>query len=190
MGESPSQIEDEPIIEIEYNCPIEEVSAFVLNTRAQDGSGRRTQFTPEQLRERLQSFLDMPNAVEIILKRNREIVGCAFSYEQDEEGLKKEVPYVNFFTDKGDRVFKIREVNVDPQYRRKGFAQAMMEQLIVDLRQKGATKLVLSTYPEEDDPANKLYKKLGFKEVAPNQEEHNYYMVYEYDSAENKKRGD
>jgi len=79
----------------------------------------------------------------------------------------------------------VREVNVSSQYRRQGFGQMMMERIMDESRQKGATKLVLSTYPEEDDPANRLYKKLGFKEVAPNQDEHSYYMVYEYPKENN-----
>ena len=56
----------------------------------------------------------------------------------------------------------------------------IMERIMLEAKQRGATKLVLSTYPEENDPANKLYKKLGFEEVAPNQDERNYYMMYEF----------
>jgi ribosomal protein S18 acetylase RimI-like enzyme len=50
-----------------------------------------------------------------------------------------------------------------------------------ETRRKGATKLILST-PKKTDPipARRLYEKLGFREVAPNQDQRSFYMQYEY----------
>ena len=172
--------EGEPEVSIEYSCPIEELAVFISSTREKDGDRRRTQFTPEQAKERLQGFIDQPGVIEIVLRKNKEVIGCAFSYEVGEKELKKSVPYANFFNKTSDRIFKVREVNVDPIQRNKGFGQMIMERIMLEAKQRGATKLVLSTYPEENDPANKLYKKLGFEEVAPNQDERNYYMMYEF----------
>ena len=50
------------------------------------------------------------------------------------------------------------------------------------LQVKGATKLILSVFPFDDLPAFNLYKKLGFKEAAPENEQVNknfYYMSYD-----------
>ena len=170
--------EKEPEIIFEHDCPIEEIGAL-LSKDSVDKEGR-IKHTPKEAEERIKSFRAKPNVTELILRKDGELIGSAFSFEQDEKELKEKVPYAKFFTKDGDRVFLIKGVHIGYQHRGKGFGQMTVERLMLETRQKGATKLVLATFPEKDNPARRLYEKLGFKEVAPNQAPHNFYMSYEY----------
>lgn len=176
--------EKEPEITFEHDCPIEEIANFLSEDSA-DKEGR-IKHTPEEAEERIRGFLEKPNVVEVILRRDGELIGCAFSYEQDEEGFRERIPYAQIFTRVAERVFMIKGVHIKSQYRGQGFGQMVVEKLMQDTHQKGATKLVLATFPEKDNPARMLYEKLGFKEVAPNQPADKFYMQYEYPE-ENKK---
>ncbi len=170
--------EKEPEITFEHECPIEEVAGFISVLRT--GEDHRRKFNLEQAEQRVNYYLEKPNAAELILRRDRELIGCAFTYEQYKEELKKEIPGVEIFSREGERVFCVREVDVKAQFRGQGFGRQIMERVMQEARQKGATKIILSPFPYEDNPAYHLYKKLGFQEVAPDQDPHNFYMSYEY----------
>lgn len=169
----------EPKIIFEHDCPIEEVAAFTWEIHVEK-HGLPKKSTPEGSEERIKSFLLRPNATELILRKNGELIGCAFSFEESEEELKKEVPYANFFTRPGERVFQIKGVDIKLEYRGQGFGQMIMEKIMSEARQKGATKLILSTPEKDPIPARRLYEKLGFIEVTPNQQPDSFYMQYKY----------
>ncbi len=171
--------EKEPEVTFEHDCPIEEIADF-LSEDSVNEKDNRIKHTPKEAEERVKGFREKPNVTELILRKDGELVGCAFSYEQDEQGLKEKVPCAEFFNTDKDRVFEIKGVHIKSQHRGEGLGQVIMEKLMADTKQKGATKLVLSTFFEEDNPARRLYEKLGFKEVASKQDPHNFYMQYEY----------
>ncbi len=173
------QDKKEPKMEFKTDYPIKDLAKFISYIRS-DKEERRGKVSPEVAEERIKYMLEKPNAIELTLEIDGTLVGCAFSYEEDRERLEKDVPYINFFSKKGERVFKIREVDVHPDYRRQGFGTIVMEEIMKRLKEKGATKLVLSTFPEKENKANRLYTGVGFREVAPDQDEHNYYMSYDY----------
>jgi len=158
-------IEKEPEIVFEHECPIEEIAGFLSeDTIDKDGHKKHTL---KEAEGRIKGFLAKPNVTELILRRDGELVGCAFSFEHPEEELKGK-----------ERVFEIKGVRVKFQYQKQGLGRMMVERLMIDTKQNGATKLVLST--EEDNPARRLYKKLGFTEVALNQDPRSFHMQYEY----------
>jgi len=174
-----SQQEKKPELKFEHSCPIDEIAQFISDVRA--GQDRRMKLNPEQAVERIEYFLEKPNVIELILKRDEELIGCAFAYEQYKKDLAEEILDVNLFSRDGERIFSIREVDVKAEHRGKGFGRIIMERIMREANQKGATKLVLSTFPDEDNPAYQLYKKLGFKEVSQKQDPIHFYMSYEYE---------
>lgn len=177
--------EKEPEITFDQSCPLEEVAAFSLENRA-NRDDPNSKVTIEDSKERIKGFLGRPNATEIILRRDGELIGCAFSSEENEEDLRKKVPYANFFTNPQDRVFQIKGVVIKSEYRGQGFGKIIMEKIMGQTREAGATKLILTTFPEKDNPAHRLYEGLGFKETAPNQDSRSFYMQYEYPQKEEK----
>lgn len=174
-----SKSEKEPEITFENNCPLEEVAALTHQIHVEQ-HGSDDESTLEESEARIKGFLERLNATELVLRRDGKLVGCAFSFEETEEEIKKEVPHANLFIRAGERVFQIKGVNIKQEYRGQGLGQMIMEKIMAETRQKGATRLFLSTYPEEDNPARRLYEKLGFREVAPNQQPRSFYMQYEY----------
>ncbi|KKP31677.1 MAG: hypothetical protein A2312_04195 [Candidatus Staskawiczbacteria bacterium RIFOXYB2_FULL_32_9] len=171
--------EEGPKIIFENDCPLDELAALALQIHLEKNKPCSSDI--EYAKKRLQGFLDRLNATELVLRIDGELVGSAFSFEETEEELEKEIPYVNFFTRPSERVFQIKGVNIKLKYRGQGLGQKITEQIIDRTRQKGATKIILSTPGEKDGPAQKLYEKLGFKEVAPDQSPQSFYMVREYE---------
>lgn len=55
-------------------------------------------------------------------------------------------------------------IAVDPNYRRQGVARLLIEKLIDGVREKGAICLLLEVRAS-NDPAIRLYQKLGFSQV-------------------------
>lgn len=55
-------------------------------------------------------------------------------------------------------------IAVDPNYRRQGVAAALIEELVLQLKQKGNRCLTLEVRAS-NEPAVKLYEKLGFAQI-------------------------
>ena len=158
---------EEPKITFEYNCQIEELANFL----SEDSINKETllrKHTPKEAEERIKYFLAKPNVIELILRRDGELIGCAFSFEKDSQEPK-------------ERVFEIKGVHIKSKYRKQGFGKIITEKLMQDTKQKGATKLVLSA----TDVARRLYEKLGFKEGTPNHHPDSFNMQYEYPKEKN-----
>jgi ribosomal-protein-alanine N-acetyltransferase len=62
-------------------------------------------------------------------------------------------------------------IAVSPNYRRQGIAEKLVVELIEKLREKGNHSLMLEVR-SSNDPAQKLYEKLGFEQVGRRK---NYY---------------
>lgn len=58
----------------------------------------------------------------------------------------------------------IMNIAVHPDWRRRGIAQILIEQLIVELKKQGSSCLTLEVR-SSNEPAIALYDKLGFREV-------------------------
>jgi len=178
----PQNRDEEPMQEagpkprFEHECPLEEIAKFISDIRT--GEDGRMKLSPEKAAERIGYYLGHPNAWELILRKESELIGCTFAYEKSRDELLKEVSGADKLLEDGDRVFEIREVGIKPQYRGKHNGQKIMEEIMEEAKQKGATKLVLSTFP--GTVAHKLYKKLGFKEVSDQQDPKNFYMTYKF----------
>jgi ribosomal-protein-alanine N-acetyltransferase len=54
-------------------------------------------------------------------------------------------------------------IAVDPKYRRKGAAQKMLSQLMIDARSRGASRIFLEM--RENNPAKELYLSVGFEPI-------------------------
>ena len=59
---------------------------------------------------------------------------------------------------------QLMKVATDPRYRRRGFARALIEEMIVDGRKQGARRVTLEVRPS-NHAARRLYHTLGFVEV-------------------------
>jgi len=174
--------EDEQELRFEFGCPLEEVAQLASDVRMGETARRkRDRLNPEQAAKRLQMYLSKPNAIELVLRKGEELIGCAFSYEQFAEELEKEIPVpgVNLFSREGERVFALRELDVKFSQRGYGFGQLIMERIMQEAQQKGATKLLISVFPDKDNIGFQMYKKLGFEAVAPKQNTNYYYMSYD-----------
>lgn len=182
--------EKQPEIRFENNWPIEEVAALVSEVRNQEADywksrGKketiRQRYTPEEAEERLRKLLENPNAIELILTVDGELAGCGFAIEQPEEELKeelKELPKVNLFSTGKERVFSIKEVDLKSKHRGIGLGRMMMEEIMRQASESGATTLLLSTPPDKDFTALNLYERLGFKEIASMKEQVAKKMYY------------
>lgn len=58
----------------------------------------------------------------------------------------------------------ITTLAVHPKYRKKGIGTKLIEQLLVDAKERGLKKLFLEVR-QSNVPAQKIYKKLGFKVI-------------------------
>lgn len=67
-------------------------------------------------------------------------------------------------------------VSLYKEYRGNGMGTALMNQMLVTLREKGYTKASLAV--QKANYAVRMYKKLGFQIIDENEEE--YIMVYEF----------
>lgn len=190
-----SQQEKSPELKFEHDWPIDELAQFVSDVRAKEGEHwekagkvhRRT-FSPKEVAERIERYQKNPDSTEVVLTRDGELIGCVFSFEQSEEELAKEIPGVDLFSTDKDKVFSIRELDIKDQCRGQGYGRMIMKQIMQEARQKGATKLVLSTFPFEELPAFQLYKKLGFKSITPEKGDiDSFYMAYDFNDKKSDK---
>lgn len=74
--------------------------------------------------------------------------------------------FVNFSTFKGKQLINIHDFAVNPEFRRKGVGEAMMDKVVEYARENDFCKVTLEV--RYDNPkAQNLYKKKGFVECEP-----------------------
>lgn len=73
--------------------------------------------------------------------------------------------FIGFSTFTASKVFKIHDVAVHPDARGLGIGTKMLEKVEKDAEEMGCSKITLEV--RVDNPAQKLYKKLGFKFGTP-----------------------
>lgn len=78
--------------------------------------------------------------------------------------LDSKIVCMGAFRKKPDTAAEIKRMRVNPDYQRKGFGQAILNQLEVRASELGYTELCLDTTTKQI-PAQKLYEKNGYSEV-------------------------
>lgn len=63
-----------------------------------------------------------------------------------------------------DEQMEIANFAVSPEYRRRGIGRRLMQEVILESKEKGCTSVILSVR-ESNLPAENLYQEFGFKEV-------------------------
>lgn len=96
------------------------------------------------------------------------------------------VGYATSFFNESDRVGEVANNAVHPNWRNRGVATALIGEVIHGLVREGATMLRVTTL-ERDLPAQRVYEKLGFREIARSVM---YTMSAEEASAALDRRGD
>jgi len=66
-----------------------------------------------------------------------------------------------------DGICEMKRLYVRPQFRGKGFGKILAERVIADAREIGYQKLRLDTVESDMGTAIAMYRKLGFREIAP-----------------------
>jgi putative acetyltransferase len=64
-------------------------------------------------------------------------------------------------------VCEMKRLYLRPQFRGKGFGRALAERIIAEARQIGYQRMLLDTVEPVMKDAVAMYRKLGFKEIAP-----------------------
>src|SRR5579864_7670867 len=67
----------------------------------------------------------------------------------------------------GAEICEMKRLYVRPQFRGKGLGKILAERVIADARQLGYKKLRLDTVESDMGTAIAMYRKLGFREIAP-----------------------
>ena len=91
-----------------------------------------------------------PDALHLVAEEGGRLVGMAFG----------RVQVISSISD--DRVLEVSNVVVVPSHRRRGVAQALVRTLAMFARERGANRLALKTYAQNDD-AMKFWESLGFR---------------------------
>jgi len=74
-------------------------------------------------------------------------------------------PIGRFYVDRSGRDFELVEISLLPEWRGRGRGAALIGALLEAARSGGADRVILSVTP--DNPARRLYRRLGFRETAP-----------------------
>jgi ribosomal-protein-alanine N-acetyltransferase len=104
----------------------------------------------------MRDFAEAPNAVSVVAEADGAMVGFAIAEVGDE------LP-----TDLGSRAY-LMTLDVDPAWRRRGVAQALMEDLEGRVWELGARRMSLHVYVE-NAAAIAFYEQMGFRLVGRNE---------------------
>ncbi len=80
---------------------------------------------------------------------------------QDEKALGIVTCFIGFSTFTASKVLKIHDVAVHPDARGMGIGTRMLEEVEKEAEEMGCSKITLEV--RTDNPAQKLYKKMGFR---------------------------
>lgn len=146
----------------------------------------RTQLTPQQARELMFEHFERSGAIALAALEKGKVIGFAWMHEifESELGIgegKFSLELKPLFKER-KRVFYIRDIGVKKELRGQGIGEKLLRELLEKGKKKGATTVVLSTYPDEKNPAFRLYLRIGFNplSVQPPKESRKFYMACEY----------
>ena len=111
---------------------------------------REAAWADEKWRQRLQD-VEIRRGWIFFAKLDEELVGMIGGFRNEE--------------DKQERRAEIWGMFVDEQARRKGVGEALVRRLLVELGKEADIDTVLLEVHVNQDPAIRLYRKLGFKQV-------------------------
>lgn len=81
-------------------------------------------------------------------------------------------PAGRLYVHRGPRDIRIMDIALAPPFRRRGIGTALLDALIAEAQASGRT---LSIHVEADNPARRLYQRLGFARAG----EHGVYLLLE-----------
>jgi len=81
-------------------------------------------------------------------------------------------PAGRLYVHRGPRDIRIMDIALAPPFRRRGIGTALLDALIAEAQASGRT---LSIHVEADNPARRLYERLGFARAG----EHGVYLLLE-----------
>ncbi len=85
------------------------------------------------------------------------------------------IGFVGYYMKSGEEGF-LNFLDVNPEYRGKGFAEKLARYAIDEMIERGARRITLVTYPH-NERALKLYHRLGFKEIKRNSQVELEYRI-------------
>jgi ribosomal protein S18 acetylase RimI-like enzyme len=104
----------------------------------------------EEAIARYRAVFDDPDSVHLVAEDGAALVGMGFGRVQPISSISDE------------RVMEVSNVIVLPSHRRRGVARALIEALAAFAKERGARRLALKTYAQNDD-AMRFWESLGFR---------------------------
>ena len=109
-------------------------------------------------------------SVDVLLARAyiyRKCRSQAYTVFSDEEA----VGMVLYYDNPGENAYELAELFIDVRFQRRGYATAVLNQVLNQMRLEGKYPKVTLVYVEGDEAARNLYLKFGFAEREQNQDE-------------------
>ena len=126
---------------------------FLLNSYMSDPMGDYPPHDENQQRQLVEDLGSYPTAFVLFLLYDGKYAGMTTCF-------------VNYSTFKMKPYLYVHDVFVLKEYRGKKLGKALMEQLVSISRERGYCKISLEVR-DDNPPAQKLYKNIGFKECEP-----------------------
>lgn len=136
-----------------HNVEDQKAMLQMLDLYMQDPMGASNKLQTEIAVKNIEGLTKQANYVFFLAKCNGETAGVANCF-------------VNFSTFKAKQLINIHDFAVDPKFRRKGIGEAMMKKIISYSSEHDFCKVTLEVR-NDNQGAQNLYKKVGFKECDP-----------------------
>lgn len=130
-----------------------ETLADLMNAYITDRMGGGQPYTPAQRKLLIEGLKNHPSRLVMFVAADEKIVGLANCF-------------INFATFSLKPFINIHDVIVLQEFRGTGAGRRLMEGVIEHARKIGCSKITLEVR-EDNEPAQKLYKSLNFKECEP-----------------------
>ena len=95
--------------------------------------------------------LDAPNAAVFVAEQNAEVIGYTYVSAESYDYMSLRGP-----------AGVLQDIVVDPEHRRRGVAQQLLEAALAYVRSRGLTQIVLST-AERNEAAQRFFASTGFR---------------------------